>query len=129
MAALLLLLLVGACKKGHITGPPPLQNHNPQILSLWAFPNSIGPTDSMVVVCQASDEDGDSLVYDWFTDSRFIIAGNNPSDHDLYNSPFNFHVFYRNYVSQTDTTAWVQCIVRDGLGGAAGQVLTVQVYP
>jgi hypothetical protein len=128
LAPLLVLLVVGACTKEPVTAPPPAQNHNPLILSLWAFPNDLGPADSMIVVCEATDQDGDTLVYDWFTDSRFIIAGNAADDHDLYNTFSKAHVFYRNYIFPGDTTGWVQCIVRDRKGGAAGRVLTVRVH-
>jgi hypothetical protein len=96
---------------------------------MWAFPDNVGPSDSTVVVCEATDADGDTLVYDWITDSRFVIKGNPPDVHELYETTSNAHVFYRNYVSPTDTTAWVQCIARDHKGGAAGYVLTIHVHP
>jgi hypothetical protein len=95
---------------------------------MWAFPDDVGPTDSSVVVCEATDVDGDTLVYDWFTDSRFTIKGYPPTVLEIYGTTSNAHVFYRNYVSPTDTTAWVQCIVRDLKGGAAGHVLTIRVH-
>jgi hypothetical protein len=37
--------------------------------------DTTGPSDSMVVVCTASDPDMDSLVYDWETDARLNIQG------------------------------------------------------
>ncbi len=131
MIALVLTLFVGACSHKNATAPARLRpaNHNPVISSMWAFPDNVGPQDSMIVVCTASDADGDPLVYDWGTDSRFIIKGNVPADHDLYNSPNNWQVFYSNYLLPTDTMAWVACVVRDQKGGGTGQVLPVRVHP
>jgi len=100
-------------------------NRSPTIQSLLAFPARIGPGDSTIVVCQAFDADSDTLVYDWFSDSRLVIKGNAPADHDLYDQPSNSHVFYYGWVSPSDTSAWVQCIVRDHKGGGAGQIVNI----
>src|SRR5512136_1471043 len=46
--------------------------HRPIISSVTVFPAIIGQGDSMLVTVYASDPDGDTLVYDWFTDGRLI---------------------------------------------------------
>ncbi len=83
----------------------------------------------MIVSCLASDADGDTLFYDWITDAHFVIKGNPPDDHHLYDSRSNTQVFIRYYVLPTDTVAWVQCIVRDHKGRSDGRVLVVRVHP
>ncbi len=59
------------------------ENHDPVIRSLTAFPAVIGLTDSVVVICNAVDPDGDTLVYDWISDGRLIVQGAIPSEHFL----------------------------------------------
>ncbi len=128
LAAALLAPLFAACSDRRVTAPPPPPpNHSPIISSLIAFPTDLGLTDSLFVVCIASDPDGDALVYDWFTDARLKIKGNRPDDHGLYDSPDNTHIFYRDYITP-DTTAWVQCIVRDHRGGATGRIVKVRLH-
>jgi hypothetical protein len=46
------------------------ENRSPIIFSLIVFPDIIGPTDSAIVICNAIDPDGDTLVYDWITDGK-----------------------------------------------------------
>lgn len=123
-----LALLVLACTKDRVTAPSPV-NHAPVISSMWSFPEVLGSQDSMIVACLASDADGDTLFYDWITDAHFVIKGNPPDNHHLYDSRSNTQVFIRDYVLPTDTVAWVQCIVRDHKGGADGRVLVVRVHP
>lgn len=106
---------VGACGNDNPVKPV---NRSPVILSLMAYPTAIGPGDSTIVICDATDPDADTLVYDWVTDSRLIIKGKDPADHELFNSPLNLHVFYHGPVTPFDS-AWVECTVRDRKGGAA----------
>lgn len=101
-------------------------NHHPTILSLTAFPVAIGPGDSTIVIADATDSDGDRLVYDWVTDSRLVIKGNSPSDHELFDSPERFHIFYHGTVTPFDS-AWVECTARDGRGGVAVRSVTILV--
>lgn len=122
LVAILVVLLLPACK--HTTAPVIKQENRPPTLqSISAFPGALNPGDSTIVVCQALDPDADTLVYDWFSDARLVIEGNTPSDHDLYDTARNSHVFYYGQVSSVDTTAWVQCIVRDHKGGSAGGIV------
>ena len=95
---------------------PQPANTQPVIASLTAFPAAIGPGDSTIVICVASDAENDSLVYDWVTDSRLIIKGNSPSNHERFDSPSPFQVFYHGPKTPFDS-AWVECDVRDRRGG------------
>ena len=100
------------CAKENPTQP---QNHSPEILSLDAFPDTIGLSDSVIVICEAIDPDGDTLVYDWITDGRVRIKGYNHSW--LYNTSDNTHIFYpTEYVNFPMDTLWIQCFARDGRG-------------
>lgn len=123
LCALLLLASVGACSRSDPTQP---QNQRPAITSLTASPNAIGPGDSTIVTCMAVDPDGDQMFYDWHTDSRLVIQGNAPAEHDFYDSPDNTHVFYHGAVTAYDS-AWVRCIVRDHKGGLVGGLVDVLV--
>jgi hypothetical protein len=94
------------------------------ILSLTAFPEGLCGSDSILVVCQATDPDNDTLVYDWFTDGRLKIRGGEGWDW-LYNTHESFHVFYPNVIHAPVDTAWVQCIARDRRGGeSTPQIIT-----
>ena len=122
--ALSIALSLSACKRSTAPVIRP-DNRSPAIQSLLAFPGRIGPGDSIIVVCEAFDADADTLVYDWFSDSRLVIKGNAPADHDLYEQRSNSHVFYYGWVSPSDTSAWVQCIVRDHKGGGVGRIVNI----
>ena len=110
------VLSFDACKNDSVRPP---ENRNPIILSVTAFPDTISATDSVIVMCNAIDPDGNALVYDWFTDSRLRIKGEPVDEGILYNTHENFHVFYAAHVNVPVDTAWVSCEVRDGIGGVA----------
>jgi hypothetical protein len=114
-------LSVGACDDP--VKPP---RHPPIISSLTAFPAVIDPGDSILVTCEATDADGDSLVYDWLTDGRLRIKGNQPGDSDVFNSPSKTQIFYHVATSSYDS-AWVECTVRDRNGGNDVHTITIQV--
>jgi len=100
------------------------ENQHPVILSLTVFPEIIGPQDSVIVVCNAYDPDGDTLVYDWITDGRLKIKGAPDFDLFLYHTYENSRIFYpRNSVVPPDTL-WVKCFVRDVKGGQVGSLVT-----
>jgi hypothetical protein len=90
--------------------------HSPVITSVTVFPTIIGQGDSVLVTVYASDPDGDTLVYDWSTDSRLVIK-DAPGQVMLYNTASNSHVFYRSTYAAYNDSAWVSCGVRDGRGG------------
>lgn len=112
--ALLILFLLVNCNGENPVGP---QNNSPQILSIVVFPEIIGLSDSVIVICNAIDPDGDTLVYDWITDARVRIKGSNYSR--LYHTSENNRIFYpTKIVNIPIDTLWIQCFVRDVKGGA-----------
>lgn len=116
----------GACREF----PTRPANRSPVITDAVAFPTVLGPGDSAIVTVFATDPDGDSLVYDWFTDSRLAFKGANPSDHDFYNSPDRSQVVYRSPSSLGDSTAWMRCYARDRKGGgSAGRLIVFTLVP
>lgn len=104
-------------------------NRAPIMISLLTFPGSIGPSDSAIVVCDATDPDGDSLRYDWISDGRLRLRGASPGDAFVLASRSNSQVVtYGTPLSPTDT-AWVQCIVRDYRGGGVGALVFLPLHP
>jgi hypothetical protein len=116
LVLLALAVSIGACGSDSTTGPT---NHNPIITSLTVFPSAIGRTDSAIVMCISSDQDGDTLVYDWFTDGRLYVQGAPPWDHFKYNTRQPTRVFYPASVDSPIDTAFVQCNTRDRKGGVS----------
>ena len=123
----LLLHLSGCCES-------PLQvryeNRTPTILSLSVFPQAVGPSDSLVVVCHAIDPDNDTLVYDWITDGVVRISGALDDDHSLYNTFENSRVFFAPesaFVASPRDTFWVQCFARDRRGRSGDRVVLFTV--
>ena len=112
-----MLLNTICCSDSGVNSEKP-QNHNPVIFSLLAFPDTIGPTDSVIVICNATDPDADTLVYDWITDGRVRIKGALADDHFLYHTHENSRVVYPTQsVRSPVDSPWVQCFVRDVKGG------------
>jgi len=76
------ILLIGGCVPGE---------HPPVINSLKAKQNVIGPLDSCLIECVASDEDGDELTYEWSASKGTIngdgatIAWSAPEAEGVYN--------------------------------------------
>lgn len=123
LRALLLVLValaIGACKE-YATRP---YERVPTISSVEWTPSSLGPGDSLVVTVHASDPDGDTLVYDWFTDARLRIQGASAGVY-LYGSSSNSRRFYRSTTSASPDTAWIRCYARDQRGGSDGRILLI----
>ena len=121
------ILSIMSCNDKPVNSEEP-QNHNPVIFSLLAFPDTIGPTDSVIVVCNAMDPDGDTLVYDWITDSRLRIKGALVGDHSLYHTHESYRIFYPTpFVNNPVDTPWVQCFARDVRGKSANGILNLIV--
>lgn len=98
------------------------ENRNPVLHSVVLFPEIVGPNDSLIVVCDASDPDSDTLVYDWYSLSGSIvkIKGAFPGELALYNTHQNSQIFYAPdsmYVAAPRDTFGIQCAVRDRKGG------------
>jgi hypothetical protein len=115
---LLTLVLFGCHNSSTPRGSPIPPNHAPVIDSLLAYPDTIGPSDSTVVVCAAHDIDGDSLVYDWQTDARLNIQGTPTWNKHLNNTHSPSRMFYNaDLPNPINDSAWVYCLVRDPWGG------------
>lgn len=127
--SLLLLILLFNCFNCNKESPVQPKNHNPEILSLDVFPDVVGPSDSVIVICEAIDPDGDTLVYDWITSGVVRIKGAFSDDHFLYHTSENTRIFYAPdslHVTAPQDTFWIQCFARDVKGGsAAGIVLFI----
>ncbi len=98
----------------------PLQpvNRSPVVQSLVAFPSVLAPGDSAVIVCSATDPDGEPIVFDWRTDCRLLLKDSNGGS--AYNRSSNSIVVYVGTCGLTPLdTGWVNCEVRDGRGGGA----------
>lgn len=98
-------------------------NRSPVMFSLTFFPELIGPSDSVIVICNAMDPDGDTLVYDWITDARLRIKGSDVPV--LYHTRENSRIFYSTQLALD--TVWVQCFARDVKGKSAGGILIFRV--
>lgn len=99
----------------------PLQpvNRSPVIHSLQAFPTTIGPGDSAIVICLATDADGDTLRYEWFSDCRLTKRGQNSYGYTL-RTLANTVIVYPGACSRAPLdTGWVSCEVYDRRGGGA----------
>jgi hypothetical protein len=117
----LLLLGINSCKNNPVNSGVP-QNHSPVLHSTILFPGVVAPNDSLVVICDASDPDGDTLVYDWYALSGSILRIKNafPGQIALYNTHQNSQIFYAPdsmFVTAPRDTFAIQCAVRDGKGG------------
>jgi hypothetical protein len=128
VGALLPILVMVGCSGSRKPPSPPdlLANHGPRIRALAVHPESIGPLDSSLIVCTATDVDGDTLVYDWNTDGRLRIKGA-PSWSTRLNNQLSdsVTVFNANLSNPINDSAWVNCAVRDRRGG--GDVRLVHV--
>jgi hypothetical protein len=119
----LLLATVGACGANNPARPV---NHNPITSSVVLFPEAIGPSDSAVVVCTATDPDGDSLLYDWIADRRLRIK-DAPDGAFLFNSRSPSQIFYYNDSAPIDT-AWIKCFTRDRRSGSDGRMVFLKLH-
>lgn len=108
----------------------PLQpvNRSPVIQSLVAFPTTLALGDSAILVCTATDPNGDTLVYDWTSDCRLLKKGDDPyGGLTLYEQGRSLVVYAGTCNRAPVDTGWIRCDVRDHKGGGAsiGPVLIV----
>ncbi|GAB6283089.1 MAG: hypothetical protein STSR0008_18450 [Ignavibacterium sp.] len=105
------------------------ENRSPVILSLSVFPDAIGPSDSAIVICNAMDPDGDTLVYDRITDGRLKIKDGQVDGHVLYNTFENARIVYAKKINNSPSidTVWVQCFARDRKGKSDAQIIIFKV--
>jgi hypothetical protein len=106
----------------------PLQpvNHSPVALSLSAFPTTIGIGDSAIVVCLATDADGDTVVFDWSSDCRLVKKGPVRPGPTLYSQGNTLVVYGGSCATAPLDTGWVSCSARD-LRGGSDYAGTVQI--
>lgn len=105
----------------------PLQpvNHSPVVQSLTVFPTTIGMGDSAVIICVATDADGDTVVFDWYSYGLVDLKGKKPwGGNELYNKGGTMVVYPNSGARAPLDTTWVACEARDGRGGfaSAGRV-------
>jgi len=111
---ILLVIILTGCNENSTK----VENNDPILLSLRAFPSIVNPGDSVIVICEAVEPDDDTLFYDWFTDSRLKIQDAGIDGTFLYNTRENTRIVYPTKKKDEPTdTAWVSCSVRDGIGG------------
>jgi hypothetical protein len=104
-------------------------NHSLIMHSLTASPDTLGPGDSTVVTCVATDQDGDTLVYDWACDWRMHIKGQ-PLPYPIKNNTFNnAETLYLDWAPTQPDSTWMTCEVRDRLGGGAIRALVFRTHP
>ena len=126
LAIFMLGLEVSACSTSQPMAPA---NHSPVLVSLTISPTDIGFADSAVVTCIATDQDGNTLVYDWEADQRLRIKGSPLPEPIKNNTLNNAETLYVNYHPIKVDTVWVGCEVRDGLGGGAARAINFTVHP
>lgn len=119
-SAILLSVTVGACRS--TVAPAPPANVFPVISSVVLFPWSIGASDSAIMVCTATDADGDTLVYDWVTDGRVRLKDARGGI-SVYGSRQNTQTFYCDTVRAPIDTSYIRCYVRDRRGGQDGRLV------
>ena len=129
MTALVLAACLGACRT-----PTPLEptyrDQSPVVQSLTAFPTTLAPGDSAIVVCTATDPDGDTLYFDWYSDCRLLMKGDVLGDGAIYNRPQSLVVYAGTCNRPPVDTGWVHCEVRDGRGGfAEAGTVRIVVHP
>ena len=118
----ILLLSLNNCDDN----PVKTENRNPVILSLTVFPEVVKPNDSLIVICNATDPDGDTLVYDWITSGVVRIKGAIGDDNFLYNTYENSRIFYApdsTHVSAPQDTFRIQCFARDRKGKSDAEIV------
>ncbi len=118
----LLALVLGLCVLAGLSScgtRTPLQpvNHSPVVESLIAFPTTIAFGDSAIVVCHATDPDGDRVVFDWYSDSRLTLPG--ASGYGAFNRGNTLVVRAGAGARAPLDTGWVSCEARDSRGGGA----------
>ncbi len=126
MSALLLGVTVGACRHSPVAPTAPA-NHPPLISSVILFPSSIGPSDSAIVVCAATDPDGDTLVYDWISSGGLQLK-DAPRGGYIFSSPNNSQIFYYGTPRAPIDTVFIRCYTRDQRGGQDGRLVALILH-
>ncbi len=121
---IIILLNISNCSDNPVDGKS--ENRSPVILSLNVFPDVVKPNDSLIVICNATDPDGDTLVYDWYTSGVVRIKGALPGLPALFNTYENSRIIYApdsQFVSAPQDTFRIEVAARDGKGGQVSEVI------
>jgi hypothetical protein len=112
--ALVSVLGVGACRK---TVTDPIYRR-PVISSVVAFPTTLGVGDSTMITINATDPNGDPLVYGWDAYNGLVARNVGFDSTHIFPSRSASIVLYRSpsWPSTIDT-AFVWCTVSDQKGG------------
>lgn len=94
-------------------------DRSPVVQSLLAFPSSIGPGDSAIVMCVATDPDGDQLVFDWTSNCQLLKQGESASSPTVFSRGNTLVVYVGSCAQAPLDVGWVSCDVRDRRGGGA----------
>ena len=100
------------CTTENTSEPADLVNNPPEITSLSATPDVVGLSDSTVLICNATDPDGDNLKYVWQASSGLI---NGSGDSVIWQAPDSTGI------------STINCTVKDGHGGEDSEEITVEV--
>jgi len=121
LLGLTIIIALNTCSEN----PVKSKNNSPVIFSLTVFPEFIGSSDSAIVICDAMDPDGDTLVYDWITDGRLKIKGGQGDGHFLYNTYENSRIVYPKNINNRPSidTVWVQVFARDRKGKSDAEIV------
>ena len=109
----------GACASKP-TAPP--QNRDPVISGASVNPSVLSLGDSALMICNASDPDGDALVFDWYANGRFILK-DAPDTVSRFSVPTDSQIIYYVYATAPLDTARIFCYARDRRGGEAGVLI------
>ena len=130
---ILLIMLQAGCVNEPV-------NHDPTVSSIVAFPNPAQQSDSILVICDARDQDADALTYDWSCGiHQASIKGAPPEKpYELIGTRDNKRVFYTpdslpcvitpDSVICLNSHAAIFCDVRDGRGGLKTVTITVPIF-
>ncbi|MFN8588836.1 MAG: hypothetical protein U0704_13665 [Candidatus Eisenbacteria bacterium] len=104
-------------------------NHSPEVMGLSATAGTLAVGDSALVICRAFDPDGDTLQFDWASDCHLVKRGA-PDQDVVYNFGDTLMVYGGTCVTEPANVGHVDCVVRDGRGGAryAGSVYITIVH-
>jgi hypothetical protein len=108
--------------------PTAIEEHRPVITSVSAFPSSIALGDSAIIIADATDSDGDALVYDWITDGHLRIKDATAGTY-LYDTPNNHVVVFYVTASPPRDSIGIQCTARDPNGNNAVQTGFIELLP
>lgn len=112
----LCMLSMGSCAGKDKDPVKPRINHPPRIDSVEVIPGPVALFDSVTIICHAVDPDGDSLVYDWFSQTPLWIAGA-PQKVYLYGTTSNERAVYYAGPASSASSVPMQVFARESVSG------------